>query len=123
MIATGVRENGEREMLGFALGASEEEGFWLDFLQPDAAGIERGAIGDQRRSSRPEPVCGFADEVPQQYSQSFALIHSQIPRQQPPAPGCAAPAARKLSARRCAPGWSSKPVRASPKWRRQTLPG
>ena len=71
VIATGVRENGEREMLGFALGASEEEGFWLDFLQPDAAGIERGAIGDQRRSSRPEPVCGFADEVPQQYSQSF----------------------------------------------------
>src|SRR3989304_8798194 len=33
VIATGVRENGEREMLGFALGASEEEAFWLDFLR------------------------------------------------------------------------------------------
>jgi len=27
MIATGVQENGEREVLGFALGASEEEAF------------------------------------------------------------------------------------------------
>lgn len=33
VIATGVRESGEREVLGFALGASEEEGFWLDFLR------------------------------------------------------------------------------------------
>lgn len=33
VIATGVRENGEREVLGFALGASEEEAFWLDFLR------------------------------------------------------------------------------------------
>ena len=32
VIATGVRESGEREVLGFALGASEEEAFWLDFL-------------------------------------------------------------------------------------------
>jgi len=30
VIATGVRESGEREVLGFALGASEEEAFWLD---------------------------------------------------------------------------------------------
>jgi transposase-like protein len=33
VIATGVRESGEREVLGFALGASEEEAFWLDFLR------------------------------------------------------------------------------------------
>ena len=33
VIATGVRENGEREVLGFALGASEEEAFWFDFLR------------------------------------------------------------------------------------------
>ena len=33
VIATGVRENGEREVLGFALGTSEEEAFWLDFLR------------------------------------------------------------------------------------------
>ena len=32
VIATGVRESGEREVLGFALGAREEEAFWLDFL-------------------------------------------------------------------------------------------
>jgi len=33
VIAIGVRETGEREVLGFALGASEEEAFWLDFLR------------------------------------------------------------------------------------------
>jgi putative transposase len=32
VIATGVRENGEREVLGFALGASQEQAFWVDFL-------------------------------------------------------------------------------------------
>jgi hypothetical protein len=31
-IAPGVRESGERKVLRFALGASEEEAFWLDFL-------------------------------------------------------------------------------------------
>jgi len=33
VIAIGVRETGEREVLGFALEASEEEAFWLDFLR------------------------------------------------------------------------------------------
>ena len=33
VIATGVRENGEREVLGFALGASEEQAFWVEFLR------------------------------------------------------------------------------------------
>jgi transposase-like protein len=33
VIAIGVRERGEREILGFALGASEEEAFWVEFLR------------------------------------------------------------------------------------------
>ncbi|MEW6217801.1 MAG: IS256 family transposase, partial [Candidatus Bipolaricaulota bacterium] len=44
VIATGVRENGERELLGFALGASEEEAFWLDFLR---SLVRRGLKGVQ----------------------------------------------------------------------------
>ena len=33
VIAIGVRETGEREILGFDLGASEEEAFWREFLR------------------------------------------------------------------------------------------
>lgn len=44
VVATGVRENGEREVLGFALGASEEEAFWLDFLR---SLVRRGLKGVQ----------------------------------------------------------------------------
>jgi len=44
VIATGVRETGEREVLGFALGASEEEAFWLDFLR---SLVRRGLNGVQ----------------------------------------------------------------------------
>jgi putative transposase len=44
VIATGVRENGDREVLGFALGASEEEAFWLEFLRSLA---RRGLKGVQ----------------------------------------------------------------------------
>jgi len=33
VIAIGVRETGEREILGFELGASEEEAFWREFLR------------------------------------------------------------------------------------------
>ncbi|HEX9596958.1 MAG TPA: IS256 family transposase [Anaerolineales bacterium] len=33
VIAIGVRHSGERDILGFALGASEEEAFWLAFLR------------------------------------------------------------------------------------------
>jgi putative transposase len=32
VIAMGVRETGERDVLGFDLGSSEEEAFWLEFL-------------------------------------------------------------------------------------------
>ena len=44
VIATGVRESGEREVLGFALGASEEEAFWVDFLR---SLVRRGLKGVQ----------------------------------------------------------------------------
>lgn len=33
VLAIGVRETGEREILGFAVGASEEEAFWQEFLR------------------------------------------------------------------------------------------
>lgn len=33
VVAIGVRETGEREVLGFAVGASEEASFWLEFLR------------------------------------------------------------------------------------------
>jgi transposase-like protein len=33
VIAIGVRETGERDILGFSLGASEEYAFWMDFLR------------------------------------------------------------------------------------------
>lgn len=42
VIAIGVRETGERDVLGFALGASEEEAFWLDFLR---GLVRRGLTG------------------------------------------------------------------------------
>lgn len=44
VIATGVRESGEREVPGFALGISEEEAFWLDFLR---SLVRRGLRGVQ----------------------------------------------------------------------------
>lgn len=33
VVAIGVRETGEREVLGFAVGASEEAAFWVEFLR------------------------------------------------------------------------------------------
>jgi transposase-like protein len=33
VIAIGVQETGERDILGFSLGASEEYAFWMDFLR------------------------------------------------------------------------------------------
>jgi len=44
VIAIGVRETGEREVLGFEVGASEEESFWLAFLRTL---VERGLKGVQ----------------------------------------------------------------------------
>jgi transposase-like protein len=42
VVATGVRETGEREVLGFASGASEEASFWIEFLR---SLVERGLRG------------------------------------------------------------------------------
>ncbi|MFV2045548.1 MAG: IS256 family transposase [Anaerolineales bacterium] len=42
VIAIGVRETGDRDILGFALGASEDEAFWLDFLR---SLVRRGLTG------------------------------------------------------------------------------
>lgn len=44
VMAIGVRETGERSVLGFALGASEEEAFWLEFLR---SLVRRGLQGVQ----------------------------------------------------------------------------
>lgn len=44
VVAIGVRETGERELLGFALGASEEKAFWQEFLR---SLVRRGLKGVQ----------------------------------------------------------------------------
>ena len=44
VVAIGVRETGERDVLGFEVGASEEESFWLAFLR---GLVERGLQGVQ----------------------------------------------------------------------------
>ena len=48
VIAIGVRETGEREVLGLALGAGESEPFWVEFLRSLVA---RGLKGVQLVSS------------------------------------------------------------------------
>lgn len=44
VVAIGVRATGEREVLGFAVGASEEASFWLEFLR---SLVHRGLQGVQ----------------------------------------------------------------------------
>lgn len=44
VIATGVRDTGERDVLGFSLGPSEEKAFWLSFLRTL---VRRGLHGVQ----------------------------------------------------------------------------
>src|SRR5688572_8449699 len=44
VIAIGVRETGEREVVGWALGASEEQAFWQEFLR---SLVGRGLMGVQ----------------------------------------------------------------------------
>jgi transposase-like protein len=44
VIAIGVRESGEREVLGWAIGASEEQAFWSEFLR---SLVGRGLAGVQ----------------------------------------------------------------------------
>jgi putative transposase len=52
VIAVGVRETGERDVLGFAVGASEEEAFCLarGLAGAGRAGLAGGAIGGERRA-------------------------------------------------------------------------
>lgn len=44
VIAIGINNRGERELLGFALGGSETEAFWLEFLR---SLVQRGLKGVQ----------------------------------------------------------------------------
>ncbi len=61
VIAIGVRETGERDILGFALGASEEEAFWLDFLR---GLVRRGLTGVRLvTSDAHEGLKGALDQV------------------------------------------------------------
>ena len=49
-IAVGVNADGRREVLGMAIGSSEAEPFWLDFLRtPEAARPGRREAGRLRR--------------------------------------------------------------------------
>ena len=55
VVATGVRADGWREVLGFAVGDSEDGAFWTAFLRSlKARGLGRGAAGHLRRPHRPE---------------------------------------------------------------------
>ena len=56
VVATGVCGDGRREVLGFAVGDSEDGAFWTAFLRSlKARGPGRGAAGDRRRPPRPAP--------------------------------------------------------------------
>jgi putative transposase len=47
VIAYGVRETGEREILGIAVGLSEDGAFWTEFLESGIQGITRCQAGHQ----------------------------------------------------------------------------
>jgi putative transposase len=50
VIATGVTANSDREVLGLAVGDSEEETFWTEFLRSlRRRGLGRRPAGDLRR--------------------------------------------------------------------------
>ena len=54
-VAVAVNDQGRRELLGMAIGASEAETFWTEFLRsPDPARPARRAAGDLRRPQGPE---------------------------------------------------------------------
>ena len=52
-IAVGVNADGRREVLGMAVGSSEAEPFWLDFLRGPPR-LARCQAGDLRRTQRPQ---------------------------------------------------------------------
>ena len=49
VVATGVNAEGQREILGLDVGASEDGAFWLAFLR-SLRGPQRGGAGDLRCS-------------------------------------------------------------------------
>ena len=55
VVATAVRADGHREVLGFDVGDSEDGAFWTAFLRSlKARGLHGGAAGDLRRPRRPQ---------------------------------------------------------------------
>ena len=57
VVATGVNAEGQREILGMDVGASEDGAFWLAFLRSlTARGLRRGGTGDLRCSPEPAPA-------------------------------------------------------------------
>ena len=50
VVATGVNADGQREILGMDVGASEDGAFWLAFLRSLTAGPQRGGAGNLRCS-------------------------------------------------------------------------
>ena len=50
VVATGVNAEGQREILGMDVGASEDGAFWLAFLRSLTAGPQRGGAGNLRCS-------------------------------------------------------------------------
>ena len=48
VVATGVNAEGQREILGMDVGASEDGAFWLAFLRSLTAGPQRGGAGNLR---------------------------------------------------------------------------
>ena len=55
VVATAVRADGCREVLGFAVGDSEDGAFWTAFLrQLEGPRTRRGAAGHLRRPHRPQ---------------------------------------------------------------------
>ena len=53
IVAVAVNDQGRREVLGMAIGASEAETFWTEFLRSLA---RRGLRGVTTRASRPLPL-------------------------------------------------------------------
>ena len=55
VVATAVRADGHREVLGFDVGDSEDGAFWTAFLRSlKARGLHEGAAGDLGRPRRPQ---------------------------------------------------------------------
>jgi len=106
VIATGVRENGEREVLGFALGASEEEAFWVDFLR---SLVRRGLKGVQLvTSDAHEGLKAALDQVLARVSWQRCRVHFTL-----------APA---VQAQVCETCWPTCPAATSRSWRLPCAP-